>query len=904
MRFCRANKAVVHASAPVSVLLMCVLVLAAMASPPRARAQPLWDCRPDEQGLGWDCRTLGGLPEPATAVSAPPPVREEVPRPVEAVPADQEKVEPAGTPSDTLADEAAPRPRRALPPTAPPAVEVPAPAEQEGERVEARSAGEPARIESGSVPEPAPPLEAPEVEEKAPEAFRAMAPDVPPTEVPAGPARDDLWLTCRTGTRPSTERLPPGPYRERDLAVMQLASNVVTSEEGQRTVFVGDVDVRRADQRLTADRVTYNETDNTLQAEGNIQYTDTAFDIKGSEAEFDLDTDQGSIRNVEYSLYPRHGRGEAEQVKIESKTQSRFKELSYTTCDRDDLDWELRAKKLSLDTQEGVGTARHARLSFMHVPFLYLPYVTFPIDDRRKSGFLVPSIGQTDETGFDVSVPYYWNIAPNQDATFHPRHMSRRGPMLGADYRYLFAHNQGELKAELVPYDKAFDGTRGALSYTHSGWLAPRLGALVTGKYVSDDTYLEELGTDLVDSSSRILERRGELTYFGDFWSLLGRLQYYQTIDPTIAPGGRPYQRMPQLLFNLELPDRFAGLTYGFEAGLDKFERNDSVTGTRYNLSPALTLPLNTASTFLIPRATLHQRGYSLDNVPLGRPENPTRTIPTLSIDGGVLFERETGWDEGMVVQTLEPRLFYLYVPRENQDELPNFDSAELDFSFWQLFRENRFSGVDRIGDANQLSWALTSRMIHRGNGTELLGASIGEILYFANRQVTVPGEPPDTSSTSGLVGEVQTALGNWRAGTGTRWNVHNGQTDRSFATMQYRRDGRRVVNLSWRRRRQELNQTHFSLAWPIGRRWEVVGRWLYSLRENRSLDAFGGFEYESCCWIFRTLVREFVNTVGGQRNRVYMAQLELKGLSRFGNKVADALERDIVGFEARHASR
>ncbi|MDX1433726.1 MAG: LPS assembly protein LptD, partial [Gammaproteobacteria bacterium] len=511
----------------------------------------------------------------------------------------------------------------------------------------------------------------------------------------------------------------------------------------------------------------------------------------------------------------------------------------------------------------------------------------------------VPTIRSTSNTGFDVTVPYYFNLAPNYDATMAVRPMTKRGVQLQGEYRYLQEWGEGLLAGETLPSDDEYGEARNAVRFYHTGRFAPRWYANVNFEWVSDEDYFTDLGTNLALSSQTFLDRRADLTYGGDWWYGLARVQSFQSLDSTLAPQDKPYERLPQLYAAMSRRERNVSLNpTGHVEGVF-FERSDSVTGTRLDFKPGLSFPVRRAAWFAVPHANVRFTQYNLENTGPGQPADPSRVIPTFSFDTGAFFERDWASGGGGLLQTLEPRLFYLYVPFDNQDDLPVFDTSEFDFSFGQLFRENRFTSADRVGDANQLSIALTSRLLTTRSGDELLSVGIGQIYYFEDREVTLPDQPVETGSRSPLVAQLGASLGrSWRFLGAIQWDPEESQTERNSVGLRYQPDPRRVVNLSYRFVRGDFEQSDVSFAWPLARDWRVVARWNYALDTEENLEIFGGLEYESCCWAFRTIARRYLSGPGGEQSDGFFIQLEFKGLTGIGRSTVDFLERSIPGYE------
>ena len=683
---------------------------------------------------------------------------------------------------------------------------------------------------------------------------------------------------------------------------IDLQADTAQASDGNVFTLEGNAVVLYGQQQLEADRIIYRQDENILTAEGDIRFVAPGLTIDGEDATLNPDTEKGNLNNITYTLPHAHGRGSAAVLNLEDRYNQQLEQASYTTCPPDNHDWLLSARQVDLDRAEGVGTARHAKLAFKDVPILYTPYITFPIDDRRRSGLLVPRIGQTDETGTDISVPYYWNIAPDKDAIITPRYMSDRGLMMGGEFRYLNAHNEGTLSAEYLPSDDRFGNKdRSLVAIEHSGNPWPRVKTSIIASNVSDDNYFEDLGENLVSTSQSNLERTAEATYYGRSWDLGLKVQDYQTVDPALTREDRPYKQLPQIAFNAAPQRRLLGLKFDAhgEATYFKHTVDDFIKGTRIDVQPRLSLPVHRAAWYIDPAVSVRHTSYDLDNVAAGEDDNPSRTTPVASLDAGTFFERTSRWGQTDFVQTLEPRLFYLYVPDKNQDDIPVFDTGDYDFNFWTLFRENRFSGPDRMGDANQLALALTSRFLDPGNGVQRFSASLGSLFYFRDREVTLPGEPVETDDSSNIIGEVTLNLArNWSARSELQWNPHDSETARNDHRLQYRAGPRKLVNLAYRFREDIQEQTDVSFLWPLSQSWHVVGRWYYSLRDRETIETLGGLGYESCCWSAQIVARNYANDDSDSRNTAVFFQLELKGLSKLGKKVDSALEHGILGYE------
>jgi len=719
------------------------------------------------------------------------------------------------------------------------------------------------------------------------------------------PGRDNdpalhQWQLCPPAS-PPVPRLDTTRGPEADEKINMFSDRAESSIDNEIYTLEGNAVIRYGQQQLRADSITFNRNDGSVDARDNVHYKGPDLNIEGTQATLFPETKTGTLYNIDYTLPASHARGSAELVHLKEHDQRQLEQASYTTCPTGNSDWQLTASRVDLDQQEGMGSARHAKLRFKNVPILYTPYISFPIDDRRRSGLLLPRVGTSEETGLDISIPYYWNIAPNYDATLTPRSMSQRGIMLGTEFRYLHRHNRGQLNAEYLPSDNEFDNKdRHLVSFKHKGTPLPRLRTSINASDVSDKDYFQDLGGSLLSSSRTHLKREAEALYHGNRWTLNTRVLDFQTVDPTIDTNDRPYKELPRIRLNAAPRTSLLGLRFRLDSEAVQFEKDDRVTGSRVDVQPRITLPLHDAGWYIKPSASIRYTRYRLDDEAPGDPDDPDRTIPVASLDTGLFFDREFNWRSTDYVQTLEPRLFYLYVPNNNQDDIPVFDTGDFDFNFWQLFLENRFSGPDRMGDANQLAVALTTRILDPVTGVQKLSASLGNLLYFRDREVTLPGDPVATDNSSDIIGQVTMTLDrHWRARTELQWNPGETHTRRANALLQYKADSRQLVNLSYRFRRDILEQTDVSFLWPVGRNWHFVGRWNYSIDDNQTLETLAGIGYESCCWGINMVGRNYVNDKDGGRTTGIFFELELKGLTSIGNSIDNVLERGILGYKS-----
>lgn len=688
---------------------------------------------------------------------------------------------------------------------------------------------------------------------------------------------------------------------DNERTTLEINADEAESFDKDTMEFIGAVEILRGTQTLNADKARFTRSNQRVQADGNILYRDLDMSLFGNSADVYIDTYQGNISGAQVRFPLLHARASADTVILEGRETIRLVNGSYTTCDIDDNSWSLTSAHIKLDRAKDVGRAYHATLRIKNVPVFYTPYISFPLSDKRKSGFLAASFGSSGESGSELLIPYYWNIAPNYDATITPRYLEKRGLQLKNELRYLSKRHRGVVDAEYLPSDNLFNDDRRLLRLRHDSTFSRQWRASLLFADVSDSDYFEDLGNSLSITSITHLERRADLNYRGRWGNLLARVQDYQTVDDTIAANNRPYKRLPQLLYNTSLPS-YWNIDSQLRSEWVQFDRDDSVTASRLDIQPTLSRRYSRSWGFFEPKVSLRHTRFDLDNQTIGSDNSLSRTLPISSLDGALYFDKPLAWGKREFVHTLEPRLFYLYIPFENQDDIPLFDSGVNDFTFDQLFRNNRFSGGDRVGDANQLTLALTSRLLDNESGNELARLAIGQIRYFRDREVTLNGAAADTDNSSDFVARVDASPNNrWRASGEWQWDPDGENSVRTTARLQYRPAPDRGLNLSYRSlSSQALEQTDISFFWPLNQRWRAVGRWNYSLENSQTLESFAGIEYEQCCWRLSFVRREFINDINAsdKNNTAFLMQLELKGLTSIGGRIDSLLESGILGYQ------
>jgi LPS-assembly protein len=701
----------------------------------------------------------------------------------------------------------------------------------------------------------------------------------------------------------------PQPLREEPSdAPIQIETSEVEGgvKEGSVLHLRNNVVIRQGDRTVKAQELEYNTTDNSLKADGDVQYEDPIVRASGAGGNYSP-TGGASFREAQFELRQRGARGTANLMEMTPEGLIRLNDVSFTTCPRNDSSWQLKADSIELDTRTRIGTGHGAQVDFQGVPILYLPWMSFPLGTERKSGFLFPTPGHTTRSGLQFTLPYYWNVAPNADLTFEPTYYSRRGLDFSGDTRYLSESTKATFEYSYLPGDDVTQTDRNRFKLTNVTKLPNDFRFIVDAETVSDSHYFEDFAQGPEGTSVAFLDRRAGFRFRNEHWNVSAEAQQFQTIDRDLAEVDRPYARVPRIVADADYgwgPEE--RLRYGLESEVVNFDRDTGVTGWRFDANPGVSLDLGSPSAYIRPGVSVRYTSYSLDyhDSTSTLPTSPTRTLPIESLDAGMVFERDSG-SRGQRRLTLEPRLLYLHVPYKNQDNLPLFDTGIPDLNLVELFRTNRYVGADRVSDANQVSMGVTSRLFDTKSGAQFLSVTLGQTYYIEQPRVQLPGETERNSSTSDFVGELAlTAYKNWNADFGIQWNPDQSRSERAQANIQFKPAGEQVLNLGYRFQRGLLNQYELSGAWPIGKQWNAYARYVYSLLDDKPIERFAGFEYASCCWRMRFVGRKFVSTRTGQQDTGFYLQLELTGLASVGSAADAFLTGAIRGYDRPETKR
>ncbi|WP_028919150.1 LPS assembly protein LptD [Pseudoxanthomonas suwonensis] len=710
------------------------------------------------------------------------------------------------------------------------------------------------------------------------------------------------WALCPAGDIiPPFEGAPP-PAQPGDPAREEQPTIIEGDEQsGTRAtpLIQGNVALVRGDQFLGTDSIQMDTEAGTYVAEGNVRYQDTGIRIVADRAEGNQNTDSHTITNIRYQLVDRRGNGGADSIELTGPL-GKMHHSTYSTCDPDQRMWELRAQQIDVDSDDGFGVARNAVLRMGKFPVLYVPWFKFPVDDRRQTGLLYPSVSMSGRNGFDYRQPIYLNLAPNYDMTLLPRWMSKRGLLLDTEFRYLYGGGRGTITAAYMPDDDLRDRDRGRFTFKGYHNINRHWQARANIGWVSDERFVEDFSNRLSGISASYLQSTAGVFGVGQYWNAGAMVEHFQLTDYTLSDRNLPYSRLPRVYANWERP-----LGHWLDAGLwaeaVNFHHTEFAGGSRLDLKPYISARLGGPAWYVTPTLAWRFTGYQLEREladQRGGDTSPTRSLPITSLDAGVYFDRDARIGGENYLHTLEPRIFYLNVPYRDQSALPLFDTRPFTFSWGQLFRDNRYSGADRQTDANQLTLALSSRLIRQADGREKLSASIGQIRYFEDSRVLAPGETPVEKGKSAWVADANYMINDrWNLGASYQWDPKFRREDLASIRARYLWPNDGVVNIGYRYRRNLLEQADFSFLYPINSTWSVVGRYYHSLKDDKLLEAIGGVQWDSCCFAVRALARRYVRNREGDVDNAIQVEFVLKGLGSAGQDTERTLRRAILGY-------
>ncbi len=707
----------------------------------------------------------------------------------------------------------------------------------------------------------------------------------------------ELERFCSSEIITIPEHLAKSMGKDLSSQEVEIEADQIDLADGNIYTLKGNAEIVQGVQGIFADSLRYDQQNYQASAKGEVKfYTAQGDTIFSDRLTLEIGTRIGEAEDVRFTMSKRDieetsqavyqnkktkvgqvkqkhvrmsMRGEADRLFFEGHQRERLENVAITTCRTGQDDVFVSAREMTLDHSTGIGRASGLKVRLFNVPIFYLPQASFPINDKRKTGFLFPTVGYEKESGYIASIPYYINIAPTQDATITPKVLTQRGVQLIGEYRYLGDGYDGILSAEVLPGDAVFEDDRWALHYKHDTQFAENWEASIDTQSASDNQYFEDFETDINLTSATLLSQKAEIAYVGRTVDFSAGVLGYENVDALFPDASEPYEQLPRVTFDLDSQHNFRPFKYELETEVVNFDHASRVNGVRSSLESSVSIPLEKLYGFVKPKLSVTHIQYSLDKQDAGLPDNPSVTVPVFSVDSGLFYERDATWQGEDYYQTLEPRILYVYTPEKDQSELPMFDTSESDFNnYSNLFNRKRFFGGDRVGDTNQLSIGVTTRLIDEKSGTQKLSASTGAIVYLADRKITASGETED-ATTSDFVGEITASLTqDWDANAFLQWDREEDDLTSGRFGISYNPDSRFYENNQDHRRYfsfgylfqaggnsetesrpKDVSELGLSFRWPVSDRLRFKFEEQYSLddREHRNTEI--GIGYDACCW-------------------------------------------------------
>jgi len=733
--------------------------------------------------------------------------------------------------------------------------------------------------------------------------------------------------------RPSLQLAPASGGDRARRSVVLLADRLRARPDLEVTAE-GNVEFRHAGSVIRADRFIYENADDLATARGHVRISRDGNVYSGPELQLHVQRFDGFFLKPEFYLARNGAGGRADRVDFLDASRSIATNATYTSCPRDgsgDPDWLLSTDRVRIDLEANEGIAEGAVLRFLGVPILAMPVLSFPLTDDRKSGWLPPSVNLDSRSGFEMAIPYYWNIAPNRDATLTPVVSTRRGAGIGTELRYLEPHDEGRLDLQMLPHDRVESTSRSLGRFEHDGTTGPGLhyGAQVIR--VSDDNYWKDFPRQIPTLTPRLLplalraDQGGETAGISHLWYAgVRRWQVLQSTDPSSAIAA-PYDRLWQLGVRADAPVA-GGVDVSIATELNRFVRPEGVQsatlpeGTRWHALGSVSRTWRAPGWWVQPKLAVNAATYQMDQPLNDGRTRASRVIPTASIDAGAVFERDSEWFGRAQRQTLEPRLLYVNTPLREQTNLPTFDTGAFDFNAVSIYSENAFAGVDRVSDAHQLTAGATTRLLDPATGAETLRLGIAQRYLFRDQQVTPDGVPLTQRFSDLLIEGSSSLITHWRIDAALQYSAEIGRPVRSIIGVRYLPAPFHALSATYRLARGLSEQVELGWQWPVYRgrladgsqgagsggcqgNLYAVGRVNYSMRDSRITDSIAGLEYDAGCWIAR-VVGERLSTGRSEATTRLLLQLELVGLSRLGSNPLQVLKDNIPGYKLLREER
>ncbi len=710
----------------------------------------------------------------------------------------------------------------------------------------------------------------------------------------SSPAAQSSLLSSSGYKHPTSITKTPLPY-----AIYLEADTGTIRAEGVSRLY-GNVIIQQNDTQFNTDSASFDRHNNLVTANGNVLLSTSNLSFKSDVIRYNLKNNSGEIQQAEYALGKRNeAQGKSQIIELIDKNTLRLKQATFSSCPVNNPSWHIKSSDIHIDNKAGTGSAKNVTFMVKGVPVFYFPKFNFALNDNRKSGFLTPSLRLQSNIG--ISVPYYFNLAPNYDATITTSTHQRQGLTFESEFRYLTLKHKGILEYDFIPEDKTFGSSyRDHFNIEHHTTLSHNTKINLLAEGVSDEDYFDDISDSLETSSRSSLKRRLEIVHNNAPWRMSASIENYQIIDAD----NEPYAKLPEFKLGYHPKSADSDLNIKADMEIVNFDKSNAVTGTRFDAKVTASKKWHSDAWFVKPSLSVQSSLYALQHNVGGN--SLKRTLPTFTLDTGLFFDRDFASKSGkQYTQTLEPRLFYSYTPYKDQSAFPIFDTAKTNFSATtQLFSENRFTGKDRIADTNQLTFAVSSRIQDREKGKELFSASIGQVFNFSDRKVTLPGGTIGTNARSNLVLELSGHINdNFRVASTALWDHEKNRLSSYELRLNYQDDKKRIANVSYRKLNMELDnsaitQVTLSGALPLNDKWSFVGSTEQDIENGRNLETLVGLEYQDCCWKTRLVAKRYLTSDNIHYETPVFIEFELKGLGQLGTNAKQELKDKIYGYD------
>lgn len=683
-----------------------------------------------------------------------------------------------------------------------------------------------------------------------------------------------------------------------NICIVNDTDDFLTRNDFITSGLSNEITITSGNNTITAGQASYDESGSSINVSGGVTLENPNLFIQGQAAFINTDDETAVLKNTQYFFPNIPARGSSEEFRIEKENHYVLTKPTYTTCNQMDQSWELVADEISINGEEGKAT--NIALRFKNIPILYLPKLTFPTNDDRKSGFLIPSFGSSSKRGLEIEIPYYWNIAPNADLKTTVNWMKKRGTEIKSELRFLTSSQNAKIELNHIPSDDLFndDRTYSKINYQFNPSLNTQIE--VTGEYASDTNYFEDLSQSTNESSRTHLARDVVFKSFGKNWMMNLGMTNYQMLDDQpkclaigICDQNDPYRLKPYMNFNGNWQSKESKINLNIDSELVFFDHLQSESGERISNRTTLSKLFNFSGVEVRPAVAIDYAKFKPDS----NEKDANRTIPIYSLDIKANLIKIT--NNGVIRRSIQPRIMAVYIPFEDQSDFPFIDTLMPDFNYFQLFNENRFIGNDRIGDTSKISYGIVAKRTRIQSGKDFFEFTLGQTLHLKDEKIAMPGDSIRRSGSLTNLASLDVAMTeSLNLKLDHYWDSDVDEMKRSQIGIEYKDSGTKRLNLAYRFRKQNIKQVHGSFSWPIKDQWSFIGHYKYSIKDRKTIDQFFGLNYETCCWSISAVSRKHLVYRNGETDTSFSIQFMFKGLGEFGTPINRIFEDGIFAYD------